>query len=491
MRLTELLVDVNMNRLSVNKTIDPEIRGMTADSRRVSEGFLFAALEGVRTDGRRFINDAIEQGAVAILAPLGTEIDEAASDRVDLLTDENPRRLYALMAAQFFANQPDHMAAVTGTNGKSSVADFTRQIWTKLGVTAASMGTLGVKAPMIEEPGNLTTPDPIELHQCLHKLSANGVDHGILEASSHGLTQFRLDGVELKVAAFTNLSRDHLDYHGTMESYLEAKTRLFSNVLGEGGVVVLNADDDAFEGLVEVSKKQGHRIISYGRAAKADLHLSASDIQPDGQALTMAVFGERVTVNLPLIGEFQAMNAICALAIVLAEEVDLTAAVAALESLEGVRGRMELAARRANSAAIFVDYAHTPDALRHALDGLRLHTAGKLKVVFGCGGDRDQGKRPVMGAMANGLADQVFITDDNPRFENPEHIRRDILSTVPEAGNIAERRDAIFEAVSSLQDGDILLVAGKGHEQGQIIGDKVLPFDDCEIVREAVREADA
>jgi len=485
LRLAELLVGYEWKSMSGKDFVDSDITGITADSRSVEEGFLFAALPGSNSDGRDFIADAILRGAVAVLAPLGTPID-SVDPEVSFVPDRNPRQRYAKMVGRFYQPQPDNIAAVTGTNGKSSAVEFSRQLWQMCDLKSASFGTLGLVTSDKSESGNLTTPDPADLHKTLTALAEDGVHHVAVEASSHGLDQYRLDGVNLSVAAFTNLSRDHLDYHETMEDYFGAKLRLFTEVLDAGGSAVINADDETYKDLTGALQRRGITTLSYGRNAK-DINLRNAEALADGQRLSLNVLGQDVDLTLPLIGDFQAMNALCALGIVLAGGGDQAKAIAALESLEGVRGRIELAARHANGAGIYVDYAHTPDALEHVLTALRPHTRQKLKVVFGCGGDRDQGKRPEMGEIAARLADEVIVTDDNPRFEDAAPIRAQILAACPGATEIGDRKEAIFTAVAGLIEGDLLVLAGKGHEQGQIVGNDVLPFDDAEIARKAAK----
>ncbi|HEX9462092.1 MAG TPA: UDP-N-acetylmuramoyl-L-alanyl-D-glutamate--2,6-diaminopimelate ligase [Alphaproteobacteria bacterium] len=464
---------------------DPEIGGITADSRAVKPGWLFAALPGSKADGAAFVADALGRGAVAVLGPTGL----AVPDAVAFVPSANPRRDFALMAARFHAGQPRIIAAVTGTNGKTSVASFARQIWARLGTKAASLGTLGLVAPHLERPGSLTTPDPVALHQDLAALAAAGVDHLAMEASSHGLSQHRLDGVHVTAAAFTNLTRDHLDYHATMDAYFAAKKRLFIDVMAPGGTAVLNADTTQYDELRSLCRAAGHRIVSYGRHGN-ELRLERLTRGPHGQRLSLMVFGQRIEVDMPLVAEFQAMNALAALGLVTAETVDLAAAVGALAALEGVPGRLQRAALRRNGAAVYVDYAHTPDALETILKALRPHAMRRLFVVFGCGGNRDAGKRPQMGAIAAHLADRVIVTDDNPRNEDPAPIRRQILAACPDAREIGDRRTAIHAAVAELADGDLLVIAGKGHERGQIVGATIHPFDDLEVAREAVAAAD-
>ncbi|MDP6428725.1 MAG: UDP-N-acetylmuramoyl-L-alanyl-D-glutamate--2,6-diaminopimelate ligase [Rhodospirillales bacterium] len=483
------MAGVEWTDMKDGRLVDADIHGLSADSRKIEPGFLFAALPGAETDGRDYIADAVKRGAVAVLSPPGTEIGtEIAVDGppVALLTHDMPRRRYAELAARFHGGQPAHIAAVTGTNGKTSVVDFTRQLWTRLGSPAASLGTLGLVAPGRRTQGGLTTPDAADLHATLADLAAEGVDHAAIEASSHGLDQFRLDGVQVSVAAFTNISRDHLDYHGSMDAYLGAKARLFSELLQAGGTAVLNADDPHWEKLLA---GRDVRSLTYGWAGN-DVALEDCQAHGDSQRLTLEIFGSGVEIDFPLIGDFQVMNALCALAIVIAGGAEPNAALQGLVTLEPVAGRMQLAARLENDAAIYVDYAHTPDALRRVLAALRPHASGALQVVFGCGGDRDTGKRPEMGRIAARLADRVIVTDDNPRTEDAGAIRGAIMEAAPGAREIGDREQAIFEAVSGLGAGDILVIAGKGHEQGQIVGAEIKPFDDLEVARRAARGVD-
>lgn len=459
---------------------EAEISGLTCDSRNVEPGTLFAAIPGTVVDGRDFLDDAAARGANAILAPDGTRWD----GETPLVLSKNTRLSYALMAARFFAKQPKCVAAVTGTNGKTSVASFVRQIWSQLGFRAGSIGTLGVFAPGYENTEGLTTPDPVDLHETLANLAEMGVEKLAMEASSHGLSQYRLDGVKVSLAAFTNISRDHLDYHGSMESYLEAKLRLFTEVLSADGVAVLNADDDAYD-VLRFSVPT--RVVSYGRNGE-DIRLVGLHPFEGGQRLEINVMGQDYDVRLPLSGAFQAENALCALGLALAGGASRDRAVKALESLQGVPGRLQYIASLENGAAIYVDYAHTPDALANVLNAMRPHANGNLNVVFGCGGDRDAGKRPEMGRIACDLADQVIVTDDNPRGEDPALIRAQIIAACASAREVGDRAKAIRQAMASLETGDILIVAGKGHETGQTVNGVVLPFDDGEEIRRALRE---
>jgi len=466
-------------------TRDPDIAGMTANSRAVQPGFLFAALPGNRVDGRDFIADALARGAVAVLAPPGTLLPPRQSSDdtpVPLLTSAEPRRQLAILAARFYGGQPRIAAAVTGTNGKTSVAWFTRRIWEALGHQPAAMGTLGVTASGVSgvDSGGLTTADPVTLQSDLKLLADNGIDHIVIEASSHGLEQARLDGVEFAAGAFTNLSRDHLDYHKTMDAYRAAKLRLFDSVLPTDATAVLNADSDDYAFFSSAARARGLQLISYGRAA-TEIRIDRIEPLPMGQRLGITLYGHRHEITLQIPGAFQARNALCALGLAIACGDDAEAALAFLPTLDSPPGRLELVARRANGAAIYVDYAHTPDALASVLGALRAHAAGKLAVLFGCGGDRDKGKRPQMGAIARDLADIVIVSDDNPRSEIAATIRQEILARCPEATEIGDRAEAIHHAISLLAPDDILVIAGKGHETGQIVGDQVLPFDDAQI----------
>ncbi len=467
---------------------DLEIAGLTADSRAVRPGFLFAALPGSTVDGRAFIADAVAKGAAAILAPPGTVIDAPG---IRLIEDPAPRRAFALMAAAFYHRQPKTVIAVTGTNGKTSTVQFARQIWARTGKRAACLGTLGLDAPegVTWAGPSMTTPDPVALHAGLAALAEAGVSHLAMEASSHGLDQFRLDGVRLKAAGFTNLSRDHLDYHGDMQGYLAAKGALFARVLADDGMAVLNADAPEFPELALLCQIRGIRVLGYGYAGR---EIKVRDVipLPHGQRLGLEFLGRPVVIDLPLIGRFQAWNALCALGLVLAADPagDVAPAVEALESLEGVPGRLQLVGHHPTGAPVIVDYAHTPDALETVLTALRPHAEKRLVVVFGCGGDRDRGKRPVMGEIAVRRADRAIVTDDNPRSEVPAAIRAEILAAAVGAEEIGDRRAAIRAAVRGLEAGDLLLIAGKGHEQGQIVGAETRPFDDATEVLAAIAE---
>jgi len=466
------------------RALDPDIRAITADSRLVSPGTLFVALPGVANDGRRFIAEAIARGAAAVLTDAEGAAAHAAA-AVPVLVDENPRRRLAVLAAALHGPQPRTVAAVTGTNGKTSTASFTRQIWADTGLKAASIGTLGIEGPEGLRPGAMTTPDPVTLARALADLAAEGIEHAVMEASSHGLDQYRLDGVCISAGAFTNLTQDHLDYHRTMAAYLAAKLRLFEHVLATGGTAVLNADIPEFGQAAAVADAAGHPVLDFGMAAKA-LRLKARTGTPTGQRLELDVLGRAHTIELPLVGTFQAMNALAALGLAIATGIAPDRAVDALTRLKGVRGRVELVATLPNGAAVFVDYAHTPDGLEKILTALRPHTTGKLVVAFGAGGDRDPTKRAPMGAICARLADVAIVTDDNPRSEDPAAIRRAILAACPGATEIGDRAQAIAHGIGLLGPGDVFVIAGKGHEQGQTVAGVVHPFDDAEVARAAL-----
>jgi UDP-N-acetylmuramoyl-L-alanyl-D-glutamate--2,6-diaminopimelate ligase len=464
--------------------IDPEIVGLSADSRQVRPGYLFAALTGVRHKGSEFIADAVRHGAVAVLAePDAAPAAEAC--RVALVTDLNPRRRLALMAAQFFARQPRTVAAVTGTNGKTSVASFTRQLWLGLGRRAASVGTLGVIANGHKHELHHTTPDPVALHAALAALADEGVSHLALEASSHGLDQCRLDGVRLKAAGFTNLTRDHFDYHPNVEAYFRAKARLFEALLPEGAAAVINAETPEAERLISICRARRHRLLRFGTRG-CEIALIERREEGTGQALVLDLLGERREVFFPLPGAFQASNLLAALGLAIGTGESADAALGTIETLVSVRGRLELIGHHPSGAPVYVDYAHTPDCLDTVLRAMRPYARNRLAVVFGCGGDRDKGKRPLMGEVAAALAERVVVTDDNPRGEDADAIRRDILAACPGAMEIGDRRRAIEAAVAALETGDVLIIAGKGHEEGQLVGGVEIPFDDATVAREAL-----
>ena len=457
---------------------DPMITGVTADSRKVGPGVLFAALPGTKIDGASFIRAAIEAGAAAVLA--APSVQDLS---VPLVTSQDVRRSYALAASAFWAEQPAVCVAVTGTNGKTSVATFCRQIFQRLGYRAASMGTLGVTISdpftgdqQITPPG-LTTPDAADVAELMAKVAAMGVTHMALEASSHGIDQRRLDGVQLKAAGFLNLTRDHLDYHGDMASYGRAKMRLFETLLPRGGTAVLNADSDASDLFAAAAVMAGQTVLSVGEQGQG-LTLVERALLPNGQRLIIRAGGQDHIVNLPLAGAFQAANALAAAGLCIAAGEDVAATLAALEHLKGAAGRLQLVGSKASGGEVYVDYAHTPDGLQTVLEALRPHTVGRLIVVFGAGGDRDRTKRPLMGEIAARLADVAIVTDDNPRSEEPASIRAAILAAAPGALEVGDRHLAIQQAVGLIGEGDVLVIAGKGHEQGQTMAGVVHPFDD-------------
>ncbi len=454
------------------------LKGLASDSRKVKPGYLFAALAGSKTDGARFVKDAVARGAVAVLgAP--SLADEVKALGVRFIADENPRAGLAHLASQFFPGQPDIVAAVTGTKGKSSIVAFLREIWTALGRPAASLGTVGVIGPKDEMPLSHTTPDPVEIHELLARLKQEGVDHLAIEASSHGLDQHRLDGVKISACGFTNITRDHMDYHPTFEDYLAAKLRLFTEVVKDDGVAVVNADAGHAGQFIAAAKARGLRLITVGRNGDT-IRLDRREDQGGAQALTLHYQGRIYYIELPQAGEFQASNALVAAGLAIGLGEDAAKVFKAMESLKGAPGRMEKVAFAANGAPIYVDYAHTPDSLEKVLEALRPHTANRLHVVFGCGGDRDKGKRPLMGAIAVRLADDVIVTDDNPRTEDPATIRKEILAAAPGAREIGDRAEAIRAAVAAMKTGDVLVLAGKGHETGQYVNGEVHPFSDRE-----------
>jgi UDP-N-acetylmuramoyl-L-alanyl-D-glutamate--2,6-diaminopimelate ligase len=410
---------------------------------------------------------------------------EGLPPAVAFIQVDNARRALALAAAKFHARQPQTIAAVTGTSGKTSVAAFTRQIWSTLGFQSASIGTVGVVAPKGERYGSLTTPDPVELHHTLDQLASEGVTHLALEASSHGLDQHRLDGVRIAAGGFTNLSRDHLDYHPTIEAYLAAKLRLFEDLIVSGGAAVVGIDDCYAGQVADAARKRRLKVMTVGEQGE-DIKLAGGAIEGFAQVIDIAHDGRRYKVKLPLVGAFQVQNAALAAGLAIATGAEPARTFAALEHLTGAKGRLELVGNR-HGAPIFVDYAHKPDALKKALASLRPYAKGKLTVLFGAGGDRDSGKRPLMGRVAVEGADKVIVTDDNPRSENPAAIRAAILADAPNATEIGDRAEAIRKAIADLKAGDVLLIAGKGHETGQIVGDRILPFSDHEAVAAALQ----
>jgi UDP-N-acetylmuramoyl-L-alanyl-D-glutamate--2,6-diaminopimelate ligase len=462
---------------------DMEATGVTSDSRDVRPGTVFVAVPGVKADGSAYAADAAARGAVAVVAPTGADVGSLA---VPVIKVGDPRLALALIAARFYGRQPEIMVAVTGTSGKTSVASFTRQIWERAGYAAASIGTTGVIAPGRNEYGSLTTPDPVALHRLLAELTAAGVNHAAMEASSHGLDQRRLDGVRLAAGAFTNLGRDHMDYHPTVEDYLNAKLRLFDTLLPKGAPAVVFADDVYSAPAIEAAKAAGLNLLTVGRHGDF-LALKRVEHERYRQRAEIEHEGAIYEIDLPLAGDFQIYNAMVAAGLAIATGTAAPVALAALEKLKGAPGRLDLVGTAANGAPVYVDYAHKPDALENVLASVRPFTTGRVIVVFGCGGDRDRGKRPIMGEIATRLADVTIVTDDNPRSEVPADIRAAILAGAPGAIEIGDRHEAIRTAVDMLRTGDTLIVAGKGHEEGQTIGSETLPFSDHEEVRKALR----
>jgi UDP-N-acetylmuramoyl-L-alanyl-D-glutamate--2,6-diaminopimelate ligase len=453
-----------------------EFRGLAADSREIEPGFLFAALKGAKTDGARFIEDAVRRGAVAVLGAPDLA-GQAGKFGVRFIGDPNPRLRLARMAAEFYGAQPKWVAAVTGTNGKTSVAHFLRQIWSSQGRKAASVGTLGVYSPAGHVQLNHTTPDPVGLHAQLARLKQEGVDYLALEASSHGLDQFRLDGIDVAAAGFTNITRDHLDYHQTFEGYLKAKLGLFERLVRSGGVAVVNRDADHASEFVAAAERRGLRLVTVGVQGET-LKLASQSPYGRGQDLSVLYQGRVRTIALPLAGLFQASNALVAAGLALGLGDPADDVFAALAKLQGAPGRLELVAQTRSGASIYVDYAHTPDAIETVLLALRPHVKGRLHIIFGCGGDRDRGKRPLMAAAAARYADSVIVSDDNPRSEDPAAIRREILQGAPNAREVGDRAEAIGLGIAALGSDDTLVIAGKGHEESQIVGTEVRPFSD-------------
>jgi len=467
-----------------------EITGVTCDSRRVEPGFVFAALPGSQTDGRRFIEQAVAKGASAVIVPMDDA--DMPSLEIPVIRDFDPRRRYALLAASFHGEQPANIGAVTGTNGKTSVAWFARQLMNTAGLPAASAGTLGMLGTaangdvLAEVPGALTTPDPADLHRDMKTLKQSGVDHLVIEASSHGLDQRRLDGVRIRAAAFTNLTRDHLDYHGSEDAYLTAKLRLFDTLTVDGGEAVVNMDARFAEAFAGAARRRGLEVTGVGSTENCAYRMIETQPTARGLDLAFEIGAARYDMQVPLIGRFQASNALMALALVAALGVEPSRVLGGFVKLQAAPGRMQFCGTHDSGAGVYVDYAHTPDALETVLKAARPHASGRVHVVFGCGGDRDPGKRPEMARAAARYADVVILTDDNPRSEDPADIRRQALAGAPDAQEIGDRRDAIRTAIDGLAKGDVLVVAGKGHERGQIVGDQVLPFDDVREVQAAL-----
>jgi UDP-N-acetylmuramoyl-L-alanyl-D-glutamate--2,6-diaminopimelate ligase len=486
--VTSPLKTLNELGLMATSGANPTLSSLVVDSRQLTKGCLFAAMPGVKTHGANFVDAALSQGAVAILTDAkGAQIagDAIKSAGAALIVSDNPREALARAAALWFGAQPKTMIAVTGTNGKTSVSTFVRQIWTELELAAVNLGTTGVEGAW-SAPLAHTTPEPITLHRTLANAAHNGITHAAMEASSHGLDQRRLDGVSLTAAGFTNFTQDHLDYHETFEAYFAAKARLFIDVLSPDGIAVINIDDPKGEDMAQLAADHGHDILRVGRSDTADIRLSAQRYDATGQDLRFEFMGKAYQTRLNLLGGFQADNVMLAAGLVIACGADPAHVFDTLEHLVTVRGRMELAATRDNGAAVFVDYAHTPDAVKTALSAMRPHVMGRLVAIVGAGGDRDATKRPLMGQAAAENADVVFVTDDNPRSEDPATIRAAVLAGCPDATEVGDRAEAILRAIDRLGAGDALLIAGKGHETGQTVGDDVLPFDDVEQASVAV-----
>ena len=470
---------------------NPPVTGISVDSRQVQPGTLFAAIPGSKVHGAEFIQYALRMGAVAVLTDAeGATLaaDALAQADVALVVTDAPREALSRAAALWYGAQPQAMIAVTGTNGKTSVSTFVRQIWIEMGLAAVNLGTTGVEGAWAA-PLAHTTPEPITLHRTLAEASANGITHAAMEASSHGLDQRRLDGVTLNAAGFTNFTQDHLDYHETFDAYFDAKAGLFSRVLPEDGTAVINIDDPKGVDMVAIARARGCEVITVGRDG-GDLHLTGQRFDATGQDLRFSYRGKTYQKRLNLIGGFQADNVLLAAGLVIACGADPAHVFDTLPHLTTVRGRMQLAATRDNGGAVFVDYAHTPDAIATALQAMRPHVMGRLVAIVGAGGDRDRAKRPLMGQAAAAHADLVFVTDDNPRSEDPATIRAAVMEGAPEATEVGDRAEAILRGIDAIGTGDALLIAGKGHETGQTIGDDVLPFDDVEQASVAVAALD-
>lgn len=469
---------------------DKFITGLSADSRQIEQDFAFVAIAGTKEDGTKYIAQAIKNGACAVIAEKNITRDDLL-DHITLITVPNARAALSFAASRFYPRQPQNIAAITGTSGKTSTVQFARQLWKLAGHKSASIGTLGLIAPDNKHYYGLTTPDSITMHRMIDEITGQGVTHLAMEASSHGIELNRLDALKVNIAAFTNLSRDHLDYHETMENYLEAKLRLFTDLLSKDGIAVLNADIDEYDKIASVCKKRGHKIISYGKNGK-DIRLISFTPDTKGQRLTLEVVGQTHEFLLPVIGSFQVENSMCALALTIASGEDPATMVDHMTRLSGVPGRLEYIGTSDKGGSVFVDYAHKPSALENVLTALRPHveaSKAKLHVIVGCGGDRDKGKRPQMAKISQDLADFVIITDDNPRTEKATDIRQDMLAGCtagPDLREIGDRAEAIKEGINALDKNDVLVIAGKGHEDGQIVGDKVLPFNDATEARKVL-----
>jgi UDP-N-acetylmuramoyl-L-alanyl-D-glutamate--2,6-diaminopimelate ligase len=477
MRLGSLIEELDVE-VGDATGLDTSVTGFAIDNRKVAPGTVFGAFQGLRVNGEDYIPDAVKAGAVAVVARPEAKVEGAIH-----IAHANPRRLFALLAARYFAPFPDVTVAVTGTNGKTSTVELARQLWRMLGHKSASIGTLGVTTSVDQVSTGLTTPDIVTFLANMSGLKREGITHAAFEASSHGLDQYRTEGLPVLAGAFTNLSRDHLDYHGDMDSYFDAKMRLFDEVVAPHGSAVIWADDAWSDKAIQRATKRGLRVLSVGVQGEA-LRLANRTPTQLGQTLEIEADGKTYKVNLPLIGAYQAANALTAAGLVIATGADMARVLELLGRVQPVRGRLERAVISKAGAPVYVDYAHTPDGLKAAIEALRPHTKGRLITLFGAGGDRDAGKRPLMGKVAAELSDHVIVTDDNPRSEEPSAIRAAVLAGAPEAEEIGGRRAAIAAAIGQAGADDIVLLAGKGHEQGQIIGDRVLPFDDVTVARE-------
>ena len=461
---------------------DVNIEGLSCDSRTVKPNSLFAALPGTVTDGRKFIEAAIEKGASAILSEPGLP-----DPGLPYIAHENPRLFYAEIASRLYAGQPETLVAMTGTNGKSSTVEFLRQIWSHAGLKAACFGTLGIRSPSGYQALSHTTPDAVALHKTLSGLAGQGVTHAAMEASSHGLKQYRMDYAKVTVAGFSNLTQDHFDYHPDVDDYFHSKARLFTELTPKDAPVIINVNDQYGQKLADLCADRGQNVLRIGWSGE-DIRIDEVMPKAASQIMDLVIHGDRYKVSLPLVGEFQVLNAVAALALASVTGVSIDDGLSALESLSGVAGRLEEAGKTKNGAPVLIDFAHTEDGLDKLLRSVRPHTMGRIVIVFGCGGDRDPDKRAKMGAKAKALADHVIVTDDNPRSEDPGTIRKAVLKGCPDAEEIGDRAEAILHGISILQDGDCLVIAGKGHEQGQIAGDKIIPFSDVDVARKALRE---
>lgn len=461
-----------------------DIKGLALDSRDVRPGYLFAAFKGEQADGCAFIPDALKKGAVAVL--MDDKSADIEGEGVVFIKDKNPRKILANMADKFFQPKPNTIVAITGTNGKTSVARFTRQLWAAEKLTSGSLGTLGVDSDVLTTSSGLTTPDTIQFHSTLSDLGTKGVTHMAVEASSHGLSQHRLDGVTLQAAAFTNLSREHLDYHKTIEQYFDTKARLFKDLLAKDGTAVIFLGDDFSTKLLKKCQMWGLKTLTVGETDKADIHIKSLGPHAAGQDIMFSYLGKTHMVSLPLVGIFQAWNALVAAGLLITTGSDPETSFKNMGSLTAIPGRMEVGGITPKGGRIFIDYAHTPDGFENVLRSLRMESPGRLSIVFGCGGDRDAGKRAEMGEVAYKLADRVYITDDNPRSEDPQKIRSQIKEGCPDHFEIPDRFEAILKAASDLEADDLLIITGKGRDLGQIMAAETLPYDEFETVERAV-----